>query len=52
MKESITCQKCHTDYYIEWFEDIEDEYGECLVPDFCPFCGSADVEVEDDIDTE
>lgn len=48
MKESITCQNCHIDYYVEWFEDSEDEYGEFKVADYCPFCGSSEVEVEED----
>ncbi len=49
MKESITCQTCKTNYTVEWIEDEDDIYSDnYFVPDYCPFCGSRHVEVDDD----
>ena len=46
-KEKIICQNCHTDYYITWLDDREDEYVDEIIPNYCPFCGMEDTELED-----
>ena len=51
MKEHLTCNSCFKDYFVEWNEDedmtwkYEDDYE---VPDFCPFCGSAQIEIDEE----
>jgi len=52
MKENIKCQNCYSDYYVEWFEEKIDDYDDVIVPDYCPFCGAYNVEVDEDLDVE
>lgn len=47
-KEKNICQRCSADYYITWLDEQEDEYDDILIPNYCPFCGAEDTEVDDD----
>jgi len=51
-KERIVCQNCSADYYINWLDDREDEYDDELIPNYCPFCGAENIELEDVWDEE
>ena len=52
MKENLKCHMCHADYYVEWFVDRAAEYNNYVDPDYCPFCGTSDIEFDEDEDLE
>lgn len=51
MREHLNCNGCLKDYFIEWNEcedpswKYEDSYE---VPDFCPFCGDIQIEIDEE----
>jgi len=47
-KEQVTCQSCSAEYYILWNDDLEDDYGNLVEPEYCPFCGSSHICVEEE----
>lgn len=47
-KEQVTCQSCSAEYYILWNDDLEDDYWNEVDPEYCPFCGSSHICVEEE----
>lgn len=60
MKENHKCQRCSADYSVEWPEYKTDDYNNYVVlgydnyavPGYCPFCGTDNIEVDEDPDSE
>ena len=48
-KEQKYCNRCDSEYTVEWDEELVHEYS---APDYCPFCGEPNVGDGDIFDDE
>ena len=53
IQERLYCNRCDSEYTVEWDEELVTEYA---VPDYCPFCGNfinlGDIDILEDEDYE